>query len=54
MIEEGVVYWGEEGADYHEGDACVVQAPEEAIEAARVAGEKVGHGAENQATYCPS
>lgn len=42
MIREHVVYWGEEGGDYHDGDAGVVEPPEQVVEAAGVAAEEVG------------
>lgn len=45
VAREGVVDWGEKGADYHEGDAGVVKAPEEEVEAFGVASEEVGEGA---------
>lgn len=33
VAEEGVVYWGKEGTDYHEGDARIIKAPKEEVEA---------------------
>lgn len=49
LAQEGVVYGREEGGDDHEGDARVVQAPEEVVEAAGVAGQQVGDAAAAQA-----
>lgn len=33
VAKECVVYWSKEGTDYHEGDACVIEAPKEEVEA---------------------
>lgn len=52
VVGEGVVYWGEEGADDHQGDAHIVQPPEEEVEPPRVAGEEMRHCAEDQAGHC--
>lgn len=43
LVCEDVEDWGEEGADYHEGDAGVVEPPEEVVEATGMAAEEVGN-----------
>lgn len=51
VAEEDVVDGRDEGGDDHERDAGVVEPPEEEVEAAGVAGEEVGDGADGEAAH---
>jgi len=53
VAEEGVVDRREEGGDDHDGDPRVVELPEEAVEAPRVARQQVRRRAHRQARHRP-
>lgn len=53
MAGESVVDGSEKRADYHEGNASIIKAPEEEVEALGMAGKEVRQGAADQTAHSP-